>query len=81
MVAIPEFTVTVEIPLPRKSNTVAPVPTVPPTVLIPTPAIEVPQSVFPSASMSCKTFPAVPKVDGRVTVYPIPTVFGDLMST
>ena len=37
MVAMPEATVTVEIPAPRKSRIVAPVPTVPPAVLIPTP--------------------------------------------
>jgi hypothetical protein len=49
-VAIPELTVVVEIPLPRKSKIVAPVPTTPPSVLIPTPEIEVPQSVFPFSS-------------------------------
>jgi hypothetical protein len=81
IVAIPEFTVTVEIPLPRKSNTVAPVPTTPPTVLIPTPAIDVCQSVFPWSSTSCSTFPGVPRLVGSVIVYPVPTVFGDLIST
>jgi len=39
MVAIPDDTVTVEIPEPRKSRIVAPVPTTPPAVLIPTPLI------------------------------------------
>ena len=37
IVAIPAETVTVEIPEPLKSNIVAPVPTVPPAVDIPTP--------------------------------------------
>jgi hypothetical protein len=37
IVAIPEATVTVEIPAPRKSRIVAPVPTVPPAVATPTP--------------------------------------------
>ena len=39
IVAIPAETVTVEIPAPRKSSIVAPVPTEPPAVLIPTPLI------------------------------------------
>jgi hypothetical protein len=80
-VAIPELTVVVEIPLPRKSKIVAPVPTTPPSVLIPTPEIEVPQSVFPFSSISCRTFPGSPRVCGRVIVYPVPTVFGDFIST
>jgi hypothetical protein len=37
IVAIPEVTVTVEIPEPMKLRSVAPVPTIPPAVLIPTP--------------------------------------------
>ena len=39
MVAIPAETVTVEIPAPRKSRIVAPVPTVPPAVATPTPDV------------------------------------------
>ena len=43
-VAIPAAAVTVDIPAPLKSSRVTPVPTVPPAVLIPTPAVV---TVFP----------------------------------
>ena len=45
--AIPEETVTVEIPAPLKSSIVAPVPTDPPAVAIPTPIV-IPVSCDPS---------------------------------
>jgi hypothetical protein len=55
-------------PLPLKSNTVAPYPTFPPTVLIPIPEIDTPQSVFPLLSNNCNTCPGDPKLSGKVTV-------------
>jgi hypothetical protein len=49
MVPIPELTVIVDIPVPRKSNTVAPYPIFTPLLLIPTPATEtIPSNLLPS---------------------------------
>ena len=66
IVAIPAATVIVDIPAPLKSNNVAPVPTVPPEVLIPTPTEE---TVLPPILNDVAwIWPA------EVIVTPVPTV-------